>query len=286
MTETIPKFCITQREAPLNQDALVFAVEESVLLDMYAADVNTTPGFAEDIFYRAETVYERDAELAGMLVEKNVEGLHGTRSGSLLMLAKYGLLPVSQQKFLPHPVITGEYWTQPKPREASHVVHWVFAESTRQYAENAESTFRELSIHNYRDALSVPDAYIHTLDAANPGRIYREVRKRKAQEFEQWLQSGKANPLELELHERNFPVVLGLSLNGIDPCDISGARAADGTVSSVQGDCLISTAIPSQNIKLLFVPESQIDFTQKEIAVAQETQILPLERLRAATDGM
>lgn len=278
MTEKVS--ATLHNQAPVAEqgfEAVDAAIRHSVLLGAYNRDVNTAFYFMDTIVDRAADMYAKDSGLVDMLVEKQVEGLHGTRSGSLLSLLEHGLVPHADQGRLSAPVVTGEHATQPTYRDGTHFVHWIYAHGTRRYAEEGtERSDSGLSIHNYKDILAQPDEYITAMPTNSMVRTLLEKRKRNAREFEQWLDSGKATAVEIALHQKDFPIVLGVSLDGIEPGVVEGAA------SHIVGDTIVRDTIPAQNVKVMFVPQTETGFV-RDVGVPLDIAIVPLESLRAAT---
>jgi hypothetical protein len=267
--------------------ALIPKVEkDDVLLGVLESKlVNTNPeGIqlswqTQQLQAKAERAYTNDPELVSLLMSTDVEALHGTRSSSLISILNNGLLPPSHQSTLSTPVISGEHYSQPTPREGVHVVHWTNAEGTIQFAE--ESTNRRndgLSLNNYRDSLEMSDEFIQRVHPSLALRTHLENRKQKASELHTWLTSGAASTDDLEMYERDFPVVLGLSLEGVDSPNISLVQSA------VDGDYFIKSPIAKQSIQALFIPEEQIEYLKTHYeSLVEDVEIIALERLRTLT---
>lgn len=262
------------QEASLEE--IVDVIRESTLLNLVPQDERRV-WYWQQLEKNTRNAYETDPELVSMMTESSLEGMHATRSGSLLSILQNGIIPASLHDQLPIPVITGEHHTQRNPRDATHFVHWLYASSTKRFAEDATSDNSDvnLSIHNYHDALGIDDSFIEQISPNMAVRVYLEKRKAAAQRFEAWLQSGAATQAELELHRKNDPVLIGFSLDDLDPSLMSTTPD-----SYVKGDLKTSQSIPSTNVRLIAVPESSIAEIEDYIPSQDRALLIALERIR------
>jgi hypothetical protein len=254
-------------------------IEDSPILSARIRDISP---FSKD-FLQAEVAYrygymqEHDPELLEMLQNRAVEGLHGTRSGSLGSILEYGLVPDAEQSMLSQPVITGEHYSRLVPRRAVHLAHWLYPESTIRFAEEeVESDKRHAGI--------TPENYEHVIeqgawsDNIDERLVWHALFKRRgeaAKRFKEWWESDQPTSQERQLHALNFPVVLGLSLEATDESTISGVH------SVVETDTAVAAKLPPQAIKVVFVPEIDKALVH-EMVGGKDVTVEALERLRSA----
>lgn len=269
---THPETFTASREVALS--TVLDTVNDSTLLLKHAQDVEPLPWSENQRTEKIRDSFARDPELVQAFISQGVEGLHGTRSTSLLSILKHGLLAPARHHQLNTPVISGEHYSQSTPREGIHVVHWVNAEGTLSFAEDATNYRNDgLSVNNYQEALGISDEFIEMVNPSLALRTHLENRKAKAKQLDTWLKSGNLSEEEKALLWLDFPVVIGVSLDSIDPTTISGVK------STIDGDCFIAADIPPENIKILFVPEEYITYVSK--LNTTDASIVALERLRS-----
>jgi hypothetical protein len=260
---------------------LAAALYNNPLLDRQSQSPYPVPYFWEwKVARRAETIQATDPELVDFFVRSHTDGLHGTRSGSLLSIVEHGIVPQADHDSLSSVPITGEHETLPKPREVVHLLHWLNAEGTRRYAGDTPAHRYKggLTLENYVEALSVDDEFIEQIDPAMMFRAYFETRKRDAARFDAWLTSGAASDIDILMHAKDFPVVLGVNVGSRE------ISVSDG--SSIEGDCQVRGSIQPEEFTVIFVPGREIEFTAAQIGGFTNTPLLPIERLRSATEQL
>jgi len=262
-------------EHTVTLDDTLSSITESKLLSSSSDDVYRPDWFMNNQQDKAELAYLHDPELVSLFVSKEIEGLHGTRSGSLLSILKHGLVAPLHQSALEAPSLAGEHYSQATPREGVHLVHWLNSEGTVQFADEATSRKNDgLTLHNYQEALDISDAFIQQIHPTLALRTHLENRKKKAEEFDTWLRSDTTTPEALEMHERDFPVVIGVTLDAINVDEVSPIQSA------VSGDYFVKNNIPEENIKLVFVPEEQLSYVST-VLDNKDIELIALERLRS-----
>lgn len=224
-----------------------------------------------------ELVSQRDPQLIDYLETSKTDGVIGTSSSSLYSILQHGILPPSEHHTLSSPVISSEFQTidPANPREHIHLVHWINAEETRRYAEQTDD---RLSTRDIEALLSNEHRlFIEEIRAAgHDTNISRHFLGRfAAAEAMRAYLANSQNPQERFLIESDFPVVLGISTDTIDPATITPANG-----SIIRGDMQISSNIPPQAITTVFAPETHIESLES----ITSTPIHSLERLRNATD--
>ena len=275
MNNTEPSNIEYAPKLTVSLDDVLTSITESKLLSSSSHDVHQPDWFIDNQQSKAELAYLNDPELVSLFVANKIEGLHGTRSGSLLSILKHGLVTPLNQSAIETPSLSGEHYSQATPREGVHFVHWLNEAGTVQFADEATSRKNDaLTLHNYREALDISDEFIQQIHPTLALRTHLENRKKKAKVFDAWLNSDAATPEELEMHERDFPVVIGATLDAVPADDISPVQSA------VSGDYFVKNDIPEENIKIVFVPEEQIDYTRTALS-DKDVRIVALERLRS-----
>jgi hypothetical protein len=254
------------------------ALSETKLLDgivvpddkpVYAANYHL-----DDIAVKAQRAIERDPEL-GEFILNTTDGVHGTRSGSLMSILEHGLVPQSEHNQFAYPITTVEFHSLPKPRPYIHLLHWLYAEQTKNYSETPDGP---ITPSNFEEAILDDEIFAMVI---NPNRdtiytAHMRNRHMTALALREYLLSGYAHSTHIDMLNLDAPVVLGVSTRELDQSKITSVE------SVVLGDNTYEGRIPETSITSVFVPEKHIS----KIAPMTNKPVFALERLRQMTDNL
>lgn len=210
-------------------------------------------------------IYSQNPELALFLIGEDVEGLHGATSGALLPVLEEGLKPLEELRREGKQVLGGErQFAGESIRNGTSFVEWHEANGIRNYIGNGEPvTIEGLQAESARLKAQVAGTGIG--GPPNPARdLFLENTNKSIQETDALIGYLQAPPkterdaLQHELIRKNFPVIFGVNLNGLDRTKFIHPD------SSISSEFVIPGGAPKENLKLILVPRDKTD-TVKEL---------------------
>lgn len=226
-------------------------------------------------------VYARNPSLAEVIVNKHVVGLHLTSSGSLLSIMDHGLLPLKQMMHEGMPIYTGAHDAamDSSVREGVSCVSLTgssYGHSTLGFMRGILPEQVEKTIRNYEEmTTTVPERLAELFHADI--EIWRG--------FHNFITREPADPreaLQQRLLREPFPVVFGVSVGAVEEerdriFDRNRDERLDKCfipISDITGEFVVRGGITKNNIGIILVDSSNIDFVQQLIDETQNNIVL------------
>jgi len=220
---------------------------------------------------RAELIriYAENRELAKLIVNNEILGFHGSKSGTLFSVLDEGLIPLSVLRQRGELVPAGERVRAMSQniQETTSAFRWFQSRGISRYSRNGDvMTVDELinGIKILRDPNIIDPSMSMEMRQAAANDT------EKVLEFLQQVPTDTEMALKQQLIQSNFPVAYAFNGKGIE--------TSDKVSSHIYGEFIVPGGVPRGNIKALFVPEDKIDFVKTNLNIS-DLPIFPLEIL-------
>lgn len=227
-------------------------------------------------------IYSQDPDLARSIVEKQIVGFHGSVSGAILPVLDNGLVPLATLRAKDELVVSGERTVFGNIQDTTSFVQWFVTYDLRSYARQEE----EITVASLQKNIEKLEAEqkkrlkakrVH--DRAHFNQVIQNandyINELKAlQEYLQIPPQTDEERLSHTLIRENFPVVYGITMDGIDPDTTHIPN------SHFYGEFVISGGAPRKNIQMVLVPKPKVAFMKDLIAQkGLDIPVFPLEGL-------
>lgn len=226
-------------------------------------------------------IYSKNTELAEAIVHYNIVGVHGATSGTIPGVLENGLVPLSELDEKAKLIVSGEQiFASEAMQKTTSFVHWDRIDDIKMYFGEGSSITSDLlidQITKLEKGLSEMMERDHHKEDGNFTQNFRKLieRNKKMLTFLQTPAKNEEESLLQDLVMQNFPVVYGINLQGINK------ESVTKPFSHIQTEFVVEDGVPVKNIKIIFVPESKIEFVRQMIKDKdQAIEVYSLESIR------
>lgn len=224
-------------------------------------------------------------EVAHILVDKEIVGLHGTRSIALLGMMERGMQSASALRESGYPVVTGEHIFQYDNGQTSSSFSALAGSKTaiHEYAENRRTQLR--SIPEVKHALlqlaRSADRRLHEVKGRRKG-VYAAVARDNREAAE--LIDREPDSLFSQMLQHDFPVVIGISRAEVERQQAEyNVNLLDGSKDHEEFRIETKDPVPIEAFPVVAVPDHYVQWVSELMRYYghDSVTILPIEALGA-----